>query len=181
LADECDRVVGVDIVEEAVVNARKNAKQNDVTNAEYHAGRAEHLLPELLKRGTCEEGGSAPPPVAIVDPPRAGLHHKAVQALRSSPNLRRLVYVACDAKAAYQSLVSLGKPPSNAFPGDPFVPRRIIPVDLFPHTRHYELAILFERIQLIRPTITTTTTQTHKDTSNDVESVKESSQNVATT
>ena len=63
------------------------------------------MLPELLKRGTCEEGGSAPPPVAIVDPPRAGLHHKAVQALRSSPNLRRLVYVACDAKAAYQRYV----------------------------------------------------------------------------
>jgi len=179
LADQSDRVVGVDIVEEAVVNARKNAKQNGVTNAEYHAGRAEHLLPELLKRGICEEesgagAGSAPPPVAIVDPPRAGLHHKAVQALRASPNLRRLVYVACDAKAAYQSLVSLGKPPSNAFPGDPFVPRRIIPVDLFPHTRHYELAILFDRIQLIRPTTT------HKDTTQDVESVEESSQNVAT-
>ena len=73
------------------------------------------------------------------------------------------------------SLVSLGKPPSNAFPGDPFVPRRIIPVDLFPHTRHYELAILFDRIQLIRPTTT------HKDTSQDVESVEEKSQNEATT
>ena len=38
MADQSDRVVGVDIVEEAVVNARKNAKQNGVTNAEYHAG-----------------------------------------------------------------------------------------------------------------------------------------------
>ena len=68
------------------------------------------MLPELLKRGICEEesgagAGSAPPPVAIVDPPRAGLHHKAVQALRASPNLRRLVYVACDAKAAYKRYV----------------------------------------------------------------------------
>ena len=70
------------------------------------------MLPELLKRGTiCEEesgegaGSAPPPPVAIVDPPRAGLHHKAVQALRASPNLRRLVYVACDAKAAYQRYV----------------------------------------------------------------------------
>ena len=74
----------------------------------YFSGRAEHLLPDLLKRGICgesEEAGSAPPPVAIVDPPRAGLHHKAVQALRASPNLRRLVYVACDAKAAYQRYV----------------------------------------------------------------------------
>ena len=68
------------------------------------------MLPELLKRGICEEesgagAGSAPPPVAIVDPPRAGLHHKAVQALRASSNLRRLVYVACDAKAAYQRYI----------------------------------------------------------------------------
>ena len=68
------------------------------------------MLPELLKRGTiCEEErsgeGAGSAPVAIVDPPRAGLHHKAVQALRASPNLRRLVYVACDAKAAYQRYV----------------------------------------------------------------------------
>ena len=83
------------------------------------------------------------------------------------------------------SLVSLGKPPSNAFPGDPFVPRRIIPVDLFPHTRHYELAILFDRIQLIRATTTHKDTakevEAHNDTLKDMESVKELSQNEATT
>jgi len=149
LADKCRKVVGVDIVPEAVDNAKKNALANNVTNAEYHAGRAEHVLPELLKKSLSSEDADKAAAVAVVDPPRAGLHHKAVQALRASPDIRRLVYVSCDAKAAFNSLVALGKPPSNAFPGNPFVPRRVVPVDLFPHTRHFELVLLFERLELI--------------------------------
>merc|ERR1712029_841518 len=85
LADKCGKVIGVDIVEEAVENARKNAAANSVTNAEYHAGRAEQVLPELLKRRRFASADDVSddvtsPVVAVVDPPRAGLHHKAVQA-----------------------------------------------------------------------------------------------------
>ena len=143
MAEQCWKVVGVDIVEEAVENARKNAATNGVLNTEYHAGKAEHLLPDLLKR--VEDAKEV---VAVVDPPRAGLHIKAVTALRTATNIQRLVYVSCDANAAFQSLVALARPPSNTYRGDPFVPKRIVPVDLFPHTRHFELVILFERFQI---------------------------------
>ena len=46
------------------------------------------------------------------------------------------------------SLISLGRPPSNTYKGDPFVPRIVVPVDLFPHTRHVEVVILYERLPL---------------------------------
>ena len=51
--------------------------------------------------------------VAVVDPPRAGLHPKAIFALRSS-NIETLVYVSCDAKAAMNNFIDLGKMTSNS-------------------------------------------------------------------
>ena len=64
-------------------------------------------------------------------------------------NASRQAGGCCDAKAAMQSLINLGKPPSNTYRGDPFIPRRVIPVDLFPHTPHVEIVIMFERMPLI--------------------------------
>ena len=107
----------------------------------FSLGRAEFLLPELLKKSSGLKS------VAVVDPPRAGLHAKAISALRSS-NIETLVYVSCDAKAAMSNFIDLGRMTSNAYKGEPFVPKKIIPVDLFPHTKHFELIILFERYSL---------------------------------
>ena len=90
------------------------------------------------------EGGKV---VAIVDPPRAGLHPRAVTALRAS-KIQSFVYISCDANAAMKNFVALARPTSKAYPGDPFIPRKAIPVDLFPHTNHFELVILFERLPL---------------------------------
>merc|ERR1712150_9732 len=58
------------------------------------------------------------------------------------------VYVSCDAKAAMNNFVDLGRLTSKAYKGDPFIPKRVIPVDLFPHTNHFELIIYFERFPL---------------------------------
>ena len=147
LANRCHKVIGVDCVQEAVENANDNAKRNGVTNAEFHSGRAEFILGELLRKEVSDDKDRRV--VAIVDPPRAGLHPKAVKALRAALEIQTLVYVSCDANAAMQSLVDLGRPPSNSYRGDPFIPRRVIPVDLFPHTPHVELVILFQRMPLI--------------------------------
>ena len=81
-----------------------------------------------------------------MDPPRAGLHQKALRAIRSTLAIRRLVYISCDAKNAMKNFVDLSRPPSKTALGDPFLPVKIIPVDLFPHSKGFELVFLFERI-----------------------------------
>ena len=107
----------------------------------FSTGPAENVLPGLLKKNPGKKT------VAIVDPPRAGLHPRAVSALRSS-GVQSFVYISCDANAAMKNFVAFGRPTSRAFPGDPFIPRRAIPVDLFPHANHFELIILFDRLPL---------------------------------
>lgn len=57
-----------------------------------------------------------------------------------------MAYIACDVKAAFKNIVDLARPASKTMVGDPFVPIAAVPVDLFPHTRHCEVAIYFERI-----------------------------------
>jgi len=148
LASKVKEVHGVDVVEEAVKDANINAEANGITNAKFHAGKAEYILPELLKKyGGKDEDTNEKKTVAIVDPPRAGLHPKAVFALRAS-SVNSLVYVSCDARAAMNNFVDLGRMTSKAYKGDPFIPKRVIPVDLFPHTNHFELIIYFERFPL---------------------------------
>ena len=144
LASKVKEVHGVDIIEEAVEDARANAEANGLTNASFHAGRAEFVLPELLRKFDKNEECKT---VAIVDPPRSGLHPKAVLALRGS-NVDTLVYVSCDARAAMNNFVDLGRMTSNTYKGEPFYPTKVIPVDLFPHTKHFELIILFKRFPL---------------------------------
>ena len=67
-----------------------------------------------------------------------------------SSEVQKLVYISCDAKAAMQNFLTLGQLPSNLYRGDPFIPKRIIPVDLFPHTPHFELVMFFERFPLMQ-------------------------------
>ena len=140
LADKVRNVVGVDIVADAIRDAQKNAELNSVTNCAYFTGKAEDILQTILRDIDNKDI------VAIVDPPRAGLHQKALRAIRSTLAIRRLVYISCDAKNAMKNFVDLSRPPSKTALGDPFLPVKIIPVDLFPHSKGFELVILFERI-----------------------------------
>ena len=140
LADKVKNVVGVDIVADAIRDAQRNAELNEVTNCAYFTGKAEDILHNILRDIDNKDI------VAIVDPPRAGLHQKALRAIRSTLAIRRLVYISCDAKNAMKNFVDLSRPPSKTALGDPFLPVKIIPVDLFPHSKGFELVILFERI-----------------------------------
>lgn len=140
LADKVRNVVGVDIVADAIRDAQRNAELNGVTNCAYFTGKAEDILQTILRDIDNKDI------VAIVDPPRAGLHQKALRAIRSTLAIRRLVYISCDAKNAMKNFVDLSRPPSKTALGDPFLPVKIIPVDLFPHSKGFELVILFERI-----------------------------------
>ncbi|KAK2725828.1 tRNA (uracil-5-)-methyltransferase homolog A-like [Artemia franciscana] len=140
LAKRCKKVYGIELIPSAIEDATYNAKANAIENCEFIAGRAEEKISRLLD-GLREEDEI----IAVVDPPRAGLHQKCTQALRRASKIRRLVYISCDAKCAMKSFVDLSRATSNTYSGDPFVPKRAIPVDLFPNTSHCETVILFER------------------------------------
>uniref|UniRef100_A0A8D1KKW5 tRNA (uracil-5-)-methyltransferase homolog A n=1 Tax=Sus scrofa TaxID=9823 RepID=A0A8D1KKW5_PIG len=143
LARKVKRVVGVELSQEAVEDARVNALDNELSNVEFHCGRAEDLVPPLVSRLASQQL------VAILDPPRAGLHSKVILAVRRAENLRRLLYVSCSPRAAMGNFVDLCRAPSNRVKGMPFRPVKAVAVDLFPQTPHCEMLILFERVEHI--------------------------------
>ncbi|XP_063383796.1 tRNA (uracil-5-)-methyltransferase homolog A [Cydia fagiglandana] len=141
-AKHCGQVLGVELIPEAVRDARANATANGIDNCQFFAGRAEDTLPSVLARAATGDV------IAIVDPPRAGLHMRAVTQLRNTKSVKRLVYISCSPASAAKNFLDLSRPSSKTLRGAPFLPVRAVPVDMFPHTRHVELAVLFEREQV---------------------------------
>ncbi|XP_061645498.1 tRNA (uracil-5-)-methyltransferase homolog B [Phyllopteryx taeniolatus] len=138
------RLVGVELIEQAVEDARYNAALNKLDKCEFIAGKAEAVLPGLVSRLASGDGRLT----ALVNPSRAGLHHKVIQALRNRPAIHRVVYVSCkpdgEALRNFRELCCAPDPKRN-LTGDAFSPSLAVPVDMFPHTEHCELVILFER------------------------------------
>ncbi|KAJ8923060.1 hypothetical protein NQ315_001609 [Exocentrus adspersus] len=139
-AQKCSQVLGLEIVPQAIADAKENAAINDVKNAEFFTGKAEEILGTV-----CFKAGLNKEIIAIVDPPRAGLHSKAILQIRKIRKVSKVVYIACNPAAALKNFIDLGRPESKTVHGEPFVPVRAIPVDMFPYTKHCELAICFER------------------------------------
>jgi len=121
LALHAREVVGVELVEEAVGDARRNMAANRVENAEFLAGPAEKVLREL----------PGPFDLIVVDPPRAGVHPKTLRRLKelAAP---RLVYVSCNPKTLADDLRVLA---------ETYEVMRVRAVDLFPHTPHVETVV----------------------------------------
>lgn len=140
LAKSVRRVIGIEMSEDAIQDAKENAKLNNLHNIQYHCGKAEEILPLLA-----ETLVNVPHVSAVVDSPRCGLHKIVIQSLRRCSFLTKLVYVSCNAKAAVSNWVDLCRPTSKKFEGAPFHMVKAQPVDLFPHTNHCELVVLFER------------------------------------
>lgn len=140
LAKRVKKVIGIEMCQEAVEDAKVNAKSNGLTNIEFHCGKAEDVFPNILNALV------SPNITAIVDPPRAGLHSKVILAIRRAAHLKRLVYVACNAKAAMNNFIDLCRAPSKRVHGAPFRPVRAMAVDLFPQTIHVEMLLLLERV-----------------------------------
>lgn len=140
LAKRVKKVIGIEMCQEAVEDAKVNAKLNGLSNVEFHCGKAEDVFPSILNALV------SPNITAIVDPPRAGLHSKVVLAIRRAEHLKRLVYVSCNAKAAMTNFIDLCRAPSNRVHGAPFRPVRSMTVDLFPQTMHFEMLLLLERV-----------------------------------
>ncbi|XP_053668535.1 tRNA (uracil-5-)-methyltransferase homolog A [Anopheles marshallii] len=169
-ARHCKQVLGVDIVEQAIKDAEYNAQKNGVENCKFFAGNADDLITSLIRQANIipEQQESL---IAIVDPPRAGLHIRSITQLRNARGLDKLVYVSCSPQSAIKNWVDLMRPCSKQLRGDPFIAKKAIAVDLFPHTPHTELIILFER-----ETETNTESITKEATGNDEKETDEGSQ-----
>nr|XP_009685992.1 PREDICTED: tRNA (uracil(54)-C(5))-methyltransferase homolog [Struthio camelus australis] len=143
LARQVSEVIGIEIVEKAIEDARWNAALNGISNCEFHSGKAETVLPQLLSSWKDDR-----PLVAVVNPSRAGLHYRVVRAIRNCKAIRRLLYVSCKPEGeAMRNFLELCCPPDprKKLEGEPFAPTLAIPFDLFPHTVHCELVLLFTR------------------------------------
>ena len=74
LSQKAKKVYGVEIVEQAIENAKVNAKQNEITNSEFYVGKSEEVIPRLIQDGI-------KPDVIVVDPPRKGCDAKLLDAI----------------------------------------------------------------------------------------------------
>lgn len=129
LAPLAKEVRGIEIIPEAVDDARRNAELSGADNAKFYVGRAEKLLPEWVKRGTR-------PDVIVVDPPRTGCDRELLSAIAAAKPAR-LVYVSCNPSTLAkdcQVLLQSG-----------YWLEWIQPVDMFPQTAHVECCSLLVR------------------------------------
>lgn len=122
LSQKAKKVYGVEIIEPAIINARENARINNIDNAEFFVGKSEEVIPELIEKGIVPE-------VIVVDPPRKGCDIKLLEAIgKAKP--KKIVYVSCDPSTLARDLKILEEKGYNT--------EKVQPVDMFPHTSHIE-------------------------------------------
>ena len=131
LAGKAGKVYGVEIVPQAIEDARNNAKLNGITNAAFFVGKAEEVLPEFYEQNSkgMENGDMLHPDVIVVDPPRKGCDEKCLKTmLKMRPE--RIVYVSCDSATLARDLRILCD--------GGYELKRVRAVDQFSHTTHVE-------------------------------------------
>ena len=132
MARRAGRVYGVEIIPQAIRDAKENAERNGIKNAEFFVGKAEEVLPEKYAR----EGISAD--VIVVDPPRKGCDEKCLETmLKMRPE--RIVYVSCDSATLARDLKLLWE--------GGYEPVRVRAVDQFPMSVHVETVVLLSKVQ----------------------------------
>lgn len=131
MARRAGRVYGVEIIPQAIRDAKENAERNGIKNAEFFVGKAEEVLPEKYVR----EGISAD--VIVVDPPRKGCDEKCLETmLKMRPE--RIVYVSCDSATLARDLKLLRE--------GGYEPVRVRAVDQFPMSVHVETVVLLAKV-----------------------------------
>jgi 23S rRNA (uracil1939-C5)-methyltransferase len=129
MAGRAGEVWGIELLDQAIADAKENARLNGVANAHFRVGDTRKQLRPLL-----EEAGR--PDVVVVDPPRAGLSKKVVRRLIEC-QAKRVVYVSCNPTTLAPNAAQLADAGYRL--------RRVRPVDMFPQTPHIECVALLER------------------------------------
>lgn len=126
IAPVADKVIGVEIIEEAVVAARENAKLNGLNNCEFIAGDVLKVIDEIADK----------PDFIILDPPRDGVHPKALKKIIDY-GVDKIIYISCKPTSLardFEMLIGCG-----------YEPERIVAVDQFPGTNHVETVVLMSK------------------------------------
>jgi 23S rRNA (uracil1939-C5)-methyltransferase len=129
VAKKAKKVVGVEYVEDAVIDAKNNSDFNNISNTLFYAGDMKDVLNESFIKTHGQ------PDVIITDPPRAGMHEDVISViLKAAP--QKIVYVSCNpATQARDLAMMVGH----------YDIKEIKPVDMFPQTAHVENVVLLER------------------------------------
>lgn len=130
LAQKAKKVYGVEIVPEAIEDARRNAELNNIHNAEFAVGKSEDVIPEWKKQGIT-------PDVIVVDPPRKGCDEDLLKTIIEMKP-KRVVYVSCNPATLARDL--------RILEDGGFKTVEVQPVDMFPQTTHVEAVAKLERI-----------------------------------
>jgi len=131
LADKCKKVIGIEEVEAAVIDARINAKLNDISNAEFISGDVARVLNNEMVNETGK------PQVLITDPPRAGMHKKVIAQLLEM-EIPRIIYISCNPATQARDIKLLD---------EKYRITTVQPVDMFPHTHHVENVVALQLIK----------------------------------
>ena len=130
LAQRAKKVYGVEIVPEAIADAKQNAKLNEITNAEFYVGKAEEVLPEKYEKEQIKAE------VIVIDPPRKGCEQTVLETMiRMEPE--RIVYVSCDSATLARDLKYLCE--------NGYELKRVCPVDMFGNSVHVETVVLLSQ------------------------------------
>ncbi|MCF0138404.1 MAG: 23S rRNA (uracil(1939)-C(5))-methyltransferase RlmD, partial [Oscillospiraceae bacterium] len=130
LARRADRVIGAEIIPEAIENARKNARLNGIENVEFICADAAQAAELLLKTGVRPEA-------VVVDPPRKGMDEAAIKAL-CGMEPRRIAYVSCNPATLARDI--------TVFSACGYELKKATAVDMFPRTAHVETVVLLSRV-----------------------------------
>ena len=139
LAQKAKKVYGVEIVPEAIADAKNNAKINGIENAEFFVGKSEEVLPEYYEKYAKEHPGEhAHADVIVVDPPRKGCEENLLRTMADmQPD--RIVYVSCDSATLARDLKILQELGYEV--------KKVRGVDQFPMTCHVETVVLLSQLK----------------------------------
>jgi 23S rRNA (uracil1939-C5)-methyltransferase len=128
VSEGAKKIIGVEVIEDAIEDAKKNAALNNIHHAEFFAG-------DVIK--ICNDAfftTHGKPDVVITDPPRVGMHEKLVIKLLEM-EAPKIVYVSCNTATQARDLALLS---------EKYQVEKVQPVDMFPHTHHIECVVLLK-------------------------------------
>lgn len=127
LSPAASKVIGVEIVEEAVEAAKENAKLNGITNCEFHAGDVLKVIDDIEDK----------PDFIVLDPPRDGVHPKALEKIIDNYNCNRILYISCKPTSLVRDL--------EIFNAKGYQVKKACCVDMFPFTPNVETVVLLSQ------------------------------------